>query len=213
MDREISLHIHAILGVLVFITGCLQILLKKSGVTHRVIGQVYLYSWLFILISGAYLGGPTMTIVGLFGFYFALTGARIGRLKTKGPAKFEKIIFSIGVLISLAMLGYSVALYMKGNTSFSTVFGVFGLIFLFTTVSDIFKYILHKPLKKQIYGKQDWYFEHIIRMSISFIAAVTAFASIQNVFQNNTVNFLLPTLIGVILISLAIKSYKKKLLK
>ena len=57
------------------------------------------------------------------------------------------------------------------------------------------------------------YFEHIIRMSISFIAAVTAFASIQNVFQNNTVNFLLPTLIGVILISLAIKSYKKKLLK
>jgi len=213
MDREISLQIHTILGIIVFATGCLQILLKKKGTIHRIIGQIYLYSWLLILISGAYLGGPVMTIVGVFGFYFALTGARLARLKTKGPQWVEKFIFLFGALVSIVMLYYSVILFLQNNISLATIFVVFGLIFLLTTVGDIFKYILHKPLKKQVYGKQDWYFEHIIRMSISFIAAVTAFASIQNVFKNNTVNFLLPTVIGVILISLAIKSYKNKLLK
>jgi hypothetical protein len=102
------LHIHSILGVLVFATGLLQILLKKEGARHRITGQVYLYSWLFILISGAYLGGPIITIVGIFGFYFALTGARIGRLKNKGITLFEKAIFSLGGLVSVVMLYYSV---------------------------------------------------------------------------------------------------------
>lgn len=111
------------------------------------------------------------------------------------------------------MLYYSVVLFLKGENSFSIIFAVFGVIFLFTTTGDIFKYILHKPLKNQIYGKFDWYFEHLTRMSISFIAAVTAFTSIQNVFGNNTLNFLMPTVIGVILINLRTRSYKKKLLK
>jgi hypothetical protein len=102
---------------------------------------------------------------------------------------------------------------LRGQSSFTTIFAVFGAIFLFTTVGDIFKYILDKPLKKQVYGKFDWYFEHFFRMSISFIAAVTAFTSIQNVFRHNTLNFLMPRVIGVILISFATKSYKKKLLK
>jgi hypothetical protein len=111
------------------------------------------------------------------------------------------------------MLYYSTTLFLRGEKSFSIILAVFGAIFLFTTVRDIYKYVLSKPLSKQVFGKLDWYFEHFKRMCISFIAAVTAFTSIQNVFRNNTLNFLLPTLIGVILISIATKSYKKKLLK
>ena len=213
MEKEIILKIHGVLGIIVFATGLLQIILKKEGARHRITGQVYLYSWLLILITGAYLSGPIITVVGIFGFYFALTGARIGRLKNRGVAWFEKFVFLLGSLVSVAMLYYSVILFLRGQQSFAIIFVVFGLIFLYTTLSDIFKYILNKPLRKQAYGKVDWYFEHIIRMAISFIAAVTAFTSIQNVFRNNTLNFLLPTVIGVILIRLATNSYKKKFLK
>jgi hypothetical protein len=109
------------------------------------------------------------------------------------------------------MLYYAVTLFLKGEKSYSIIFTVFGGLFLFQTVQDISKYILDKPLKKQIYGKSDWYFEHFTRMCISFIAAVTAFTSIQNLFKNNTLNFLMPTVVGVVLINLATKSYKKKL--
>ena len=42
----------------------------------------------------------------------------------------------------------------------------------------------------------DWFFNHSSRMIISYIAALSAFASIQNVFGNTTANFLLPVVIG-----------------
>jgi hypothetical protein len=210
MTRELIIQIHSLMGVLIFSTGLLQIVLKKEGARHRLIGNIYLYSWLLLLISGAYLGGLIITIVGVFGFYFALTGARIGHLKNNNITLLEKLIFSIGGVSALAMLYYSVILYGQGDKSFSTIFAVFGALFLFTTVRDIFKYILGRPLEKDNYGKLDWYFQHLFRMSISFIAAVTAFTSIQNVFNHNTLNFLMPTVIGMILINLAKRNYKKK---
>lgn len=212
MEREIVVHIHAILGVIVFVTGILQILLKKGGRIHKIIGQVYLYGWLALLISGAYIGGALITTIGIFGFYFALTGARIGHLKNKAMSLFDKSIFIIGGLVAIAMLYYAITLFLKDQQSFAIIFTVFGSIFLFTTIEDIAKYVLEKPIRKQKYGKLEWYFEHLLRMSISFIAAVTAFTSIQNVFKENTLNFLLPTVIGLIFIKLATNSYKKKLL-
>ena len=207
------LTVHAIIGILIFITGSLQILLKKGGKLHRVLGQIYLYSWLLLLISGAYLGGPLITIVGIFGFYFALTGARIGSMKNKNIGLLEKIIFVSGTVVATLMLYNAASLYFNGEQSFAIIFAVFGGIFLFTTAKDVFKYVLNKPLEKQIYGKLDWYFEHFKRMCISFIAAITAFVSIQDVFKNNTANFLIPTFIGTILIVIATKFYKKKLLQ
>lgn len=213
MTNEMILLIHSIIGVLIFVTGFLQIVLKKGGKLHRNLGQVYLYGWLLLLISGAYLGGLLMTIVGVFGFYFALTGARIGNLKNRKIGLLEKTIFVLGAIVSILMLYYAINLYFKGAESLVIIFGVFGGIFLFTTIKDVFKYVLNKPLEKQAYGKLDWYFEHFKRMCISFIAAVTAFVSIQDVFKNNTANFLIPTLIGTILIIIATKFYKKKLLK
>lgn len=213
MDRDIIVHIHAVLGTIVFVAGILQILLKKGGKIHIIVGQVYLYGWLLLLISGAYIGGAFITTIGIFGFYFALTGARIGHLKNKGVHLFEKAIFILGGLVALTMLFYSVNLFLKNQNSFAIIFAVFGSIFLFTTVEDIAKFIIGKPLRRQKYGKLDWYFDHLKRMFISFIAAVTAFTSIQNVFSDNTLNFLLPTAIGLVLIKLSIDKFKKKLIK
>lgn len=210
MEKETILLIHSILGAIVFATGVFQFILKKGGKLHSYLGYIYVYAWLFLLISGAYLGGLLITIIGIFGYYFALTGARIGYLKTKSVTFFEKMIFILGTLIAIVMLFYSLKLFAKGENSYSIIFGIFGCIFLFQTVQDISKYLLNKPLKKQVYGKSDWYFEHFTRMCISFIAAVTAFTSIQNLFNNNTLNFLMPTFLGIILINILIKYYKNK---
>lgn len=213
MTKESILFIHALIGATVFITGFLQIILKKGGNLHKIIGKIYMYGWLLLLLSGAYLGGLFMTIIGVFGYYFALTGARIGQLKNKAVTLFDKIVYLLSSLIAISMIFYSVVLFLKDQISFSIIFAVFGGIFLFTTIKDVYKYVFNKPLVKQVYGKLDWYFEHFKRMCISFIAAVTAFTSIQNLFKNNTANFLVPTLIGSILIYFAVKMYKKKLIK
>mgnify|MGYP001627953799 CR=1 FL=1 len=213
MKEIIIQNVHSISGISVFIIGLLQIILKKGGRKHKILGQIYLYTWLILLISGISLGGAFLSTVGIFGFYFVLTGSRIAKFKNKSITIFDKTIISSAILTALYMLYFSCTLYLKDQISFAIIFFVFGSIFLYTTTQDFFKYVLNKPLTKQTYGKLDWYFEHFIRMYISFIAALTAFASVQNVFNNNTLNFLLPTVIGTLFINFATKNYKKKLLK
>lgn len=212
MTRETILNIHSFVGILIFITGILQIVLKKGGKTHRTIGQIYLFGWLFLLITGAYLGGLLITIIGVFGFYFTLIGSRLGKLKGKPFTHFDKMIIILGLIVSVSMLVYAVRLYIKGDNSFSIIFGVFGIIFSVTTLKDVSHYIFNKSVNNK-YGKLEWYFEHFKRMYISFIAAVTAFTSIQNIFANNTLNFLLPALLGAIAIHFTKKTYENKLLK
>lgn len=213
MTREFILQFHSFVGVIVFLIGALQFLLAKGGRRHVLFGQVYLFGWLLLLLTGAYLGGALITLIGIFGFYFALTGSRIGRLKNKKLARFDKGVILISTLVMAAVLYYSVRLFFNGNTSFGIIFLVFGLLFLLTLQKDIRKYLEIGPPIVNKYGKQDWFFEHLNRMSISFIAAVTAFTSIQDVFGNNTLNFILPTVIGVLLIAFFSKRLAKKMLQ
>lgn len=213
MPRELVLQVHTLFGVLVFSIGLLQLLLKKGGKRHRVAGQVYLYSWLLILITGAWLGGLLITLIGIFGFYFAATGSRLGKLKTRPVGPLDKAIILLAVLVMFAVLFYSVKLFLAGNTSFGIIFAVFGLLFLLTLQKDIRKYLGYGPPVPSKFGKMDWYFEHLNRMSISFIAAFTAFASIQNLFGNNTLNFLMPTAIGITLIAVTVRRLSKKMIK
>jgi hypothetical protein len=213
MTREIILQIHSVTGFLVFLIGLLQFILKKGGKVHIAMGLTYLFGWLLLLLTGAYLGGPLITLIGLFGFYFALTGSRIARLKHKQFGPFEKSIVIASTLIMVAILYYGIRLLIVGDASFGIIFLVFGLLFLLTIQKDIRKYLGIGPGVSSKYGKSDWYFEHFNRMSISFIAAVTAFTSIQDVFKNNVLNFLMPTVIGVVLISIAVKRMSKKMIK
>ena len=187
-----------------------QVSCASLGKIHQILGKLYLVSWLVLLVTGAYIGSLFIMMLGLLGFYYALTGTRISRLKNEPIQLFDKSIMILGAGTSLYMLYAAVRLYLNGNTSFAIIFSVFGLIFLNSTIQDILKYIYNRKWKKEDLGKMDWYFEHFIRMSISFIAAVTAFTSVQNVFQNNIVNFLAPTVIGTLLIVWAKRFYKKK---
>ena len=83
MDRELAVNIHAVSGAIVFIIGLLQLILKKGGKIHQMLGKIYLLGWIVLLITGTYIGSLFITTVGVFGFYYALTGSRIGSLKNK----------------------------------------------------------------------------------------------------------------------------------
>lgn len=208
--KETIISIHSILGAIVFITGFLQFILKKQGAYHRWIGRLYLFAWIGLLSTGAYIGSLFITIVGVFGFYYVVTGIRFAMLKGKAVQLFDKIVYSIGLIFAIALLGYAIQLYLRGDMNFAIISFVFGCIFTMSSVQDIMKYILNKPGIGKDYGKMDWYFNHFGRMVISFIAALSAYTSIQQVFQSTAANFLVPVVVGVLYKNILERHYKKK---
>ena len=177
---EIS-ALHGIAGYLIFITGLLQYLLKKGGRRHRIIGKIYFFTWFILVISGAAIGGVMITFLGLFGLYYAVTGIRFAMVKSQPSTLLDKVITALGFICSLGILFFAGWFYTKGNINFAVIFLVFGLLFgvnSFKDVKTLFFGVNKHPLAKH---KMYWFFEHYTRFTISFIAALTAFSSIQNI--------------------------------
>lgn len=202
--------LHAIAGTVVGLTGLLQILLKKGGKTHRLIGTVYFWSWLFVVVTGAMIGSALIALFGVLGFYMALTGYRFGHQRSMNTGAFDKAIIGTGLAFAVGTLGWGLYLVLNGGNTFGIVALFFGVIFSLATWQDFREFVLGKPVRKLSGHKMQWYFEHFGRMYISYIAAMTAFAVIQNLFGITLLNWILPTLIGTGLIILTNRKYYKQ---
>lgn len=205
---ELFKTIHLIAGIVVFITGLLQIVLRKSGPRHRLLGNIYVWTWFILLITGAIIGHPFITFLGIFGFYYALTGYRFAKLKTVISSVFDRALVITGFLSAICILVFAGIFFLGNNINFGIIFTVFGIIFALASSADVRKYVLGK--RNTSPHKMTWYIEHYIRMIISYIAALTAFSSIQNIFNITLLNWLMPTVIGTTGIMIANRYYYKK---
>lgn len=207
---ELITSLHAVAGFVIALTGLAQIIFKKGGVYHAVIGFTYLSAWLIVVCTGGALGHPLITLFGVLGFYMAITGWRFANRRRSTPKTLEKIIYWIGLAAALYTLIWSILLVMNGS-SFGWIALFFGTIFTLTTVMDVAEFIFKKKLRRNSGTRKQWYFEHLTRMYISYIAAMTAFAVINEVFFNQTVNWILPSVLGTILIIISRRVHAKKL--
>jgi hypothetical protein len=209
-DNALKL-IHALSGFIVLITGLAQIIMKKGGKAHRTIGQIYFWSWLPLIATGAIIGSLLITFFGLLGFYMVFTGYRFGVKKAVAISIFDKVFISSFTLGALFLFAWGVLiLLLKENKTFGIIAVFFGAIFTFVTIQDFLEYVLNKKFRKLRGHKMEWYFEHYGRMYISFMAATTAFAAIQNIFFVELLNWILPTLIGTTLLIITNKRNFKK---
>jgi hypothetical protein len=209
--KETLTLIHALSGFLVLISGLAQIIMKKGGKAHRTIGQIYFWSWIPLIATGAIIGSLLITFFGLLGFYMVFMGYRFGVKKSAEISAFDKVFISSFTLGALFLLVWGVSiLLLKDNKTFGIIAVFFGAIFTFVTIQDFLEYVLNKKLRKLRGHKMEWYFEHFGRMYISFMAAVTAFAVIQNIFFVTLLNWILPTIIGTALLIITNKRYFKK---
>jgi hypothetical protein len=198
---------HAIAGSIVGIAGLLQILLKKGGPRHRLIGQAYFWAWLVVVVTGSLIGSALIALLGVLGFYMALTGFRFGRSKAVEIAVFDKMAIAAALAVALGTLGWGTYLLLRGGNMFGWVALFFGVIFSLTAGQDFREFVLGRPIRKLSGHPMQWYFEHFGRMYISYIAAMTAFAVIQNLFNPALLNWILPTIIGTILLMLTNRRY------
>jgi hypothetical protein len=202
--------IHALSGFIILFAGLLQIVMKKSGKAHRFVGQIYTWAWFPLIATGAFIGSFVITFFGLLGFYMVFTGFRFARLKQAKLPLFDKVFVVLFALVGLTCLGFGVYILCFGNTTFGIITLFFGVIFTLTTTQDILEFMLGKKTRKTSGHRMQWYFEHYNRMYISFIAAVTAFSALQNLFGQPLLNWMLPTLIGTVLIAFTNRKYRRK---
>ena len=133
-------------------------------------------------------------------------GYRILSLKQVGkqkPALLDWLVTSISGLFIFSLIGWGIFMLIKYNSGIGVAaltFGGIGSIFLATDIKNFIK----GPKEKM-----HWWFTHLGSMSGSYIAATTAFLVVNiQLPQFNWTLWLLPTLIGSILIVRAIRKYK-----
>ena len=206
--EEITI-LHAISGIIVGVVGLLQILLKKSGKIHRILGRTYALAWLVLVITGAFIGYLLITLIGVLGMYMVYMGYRFAVKKSVALSTFDHLIIVLANLIALATMIWGIYHFVRGAYGIAVIACFFGVIFFINTYTDYLSFVKGKKVRKRAGHRMQWLFEHYGRMYISYIAAMTAFSALQNVFGIELLNWILPTVIGSLLITLSNRYYFK----
>ena len=205
-----ALIVHITGGTLALLSGLVAILTAKGSKPHRKAGKIYFWGMTAVFIGALILSilkeNNFLLMVGFFSYYMTVRGYRILFLKQLGKQKpflIDWFITIISGLFILALIGwgiYVVSSFHSGMGLVAIAFGGIGSTFL---IADI-KNFIQGPKEKM-----HWWFTHLGSMGGSYIAATTAFLVVNvQLPQFNWTLWLLPTVIGSILIGRSVRKYK-----
>lgn len=204
------LWIHIAGGTSALITGMGAMLTKKGSTTHRTFGKIYFWSMTAVFVGALATalghGRDFLLMVAFFSYYMTVRGYRILYLKKlyagQKAAPIDWLIITVSSVFILFLLIWGTVEVVNGNGMGITgiVFGSIGLSFLIGDVRNFFK----PPVEKM-----HWWYDHISSMGGSYISAVTAFIVVNiQLPQFNWVLWVLPAILGGMLIGRTIRHYK-----
>lgn len=206
----IILHIAG--GTAGLISGSIAASVKKGNAAHRLSGKTFFFGMLSASVSALVISwlpdhhNIFLFAVGGFTFYMITTGYRIVFLKRavkENAGSFKTIDYLLslfGLSFGIVLLGMGINSVVGGNT-FGVVPGVFGLICINYAKMDYDLISGKRPVRAA------WMTNHITRMMGAMIASYTAFLVVNVHIQQQWILWLLPTVIGSILISNFLKKY------
>lgn len=207
------LMLHIVAGTTGLITGTINIIGKKGGKIHRVVGRVFLYSMLTVGLSAFILSvlhpNYFLFIVAVFTLYMVSSGTRYLYLKNLSKGQKPAII---DWLLTYFMLSFGVLFVLFGlyhlvhKNPFGIVFIVLGIIGLRLVQADF------RNFRGSSNVVNTWLTAHIQRMIGAYIAALTAFLVVNNTVIPGYIAWLLPTVIMLPLIVMWVRKYKVKVI-
>ncbi len=215
------LGMHIAGGTAGLISGSIAASVKKGNAVHRISGKVFFIGMLAASVSALIISwlpdhhNIFLFAVGGFTFYMITTGYRIVFLKravkenTRPFKAIDYLLSLFGLCFGIVLLVMGINSVIGGNT-FGIVPAVFGLICINYARMD---YLLISG-KEAV--KSAWMTNHITRMMGAMIASYTAFLVVNVHIQQQWILWLLPTVVGSILISKFLKKYaprKKNLIQ
>jgi uncharacterized membrane protein len=204
--------IHIVAGAMALVTGLIAMLTKKGGKAHRFNGKIYFWSMAVIFLTSIYMSLYKSMIffvlIAFFSFQAAFNGYRILYLKKlhqgQKAATIDYIGLIIGAVAALFMLGFGI-FNLNGNTEMAMVLLVFGVFYAVGVWQEVRKFS-NPPTEKMF-----WMYKHIGQMGGAYIATMTAFL-VNNYrlfpFIPPVMLWLLPTAVGVVIITRVLKKYK-----
>ncbi len=207
---RVILWLHITGGVSALFSGLGAMLTIKGSPTHRKFGKVYFWSMTLVFMGALALaighGKDFLLMVAFFSYYMMVRGYRILYLKKIGSGQspswvdYTITLASAGFILFLIFWGAYALSQGAGMGVVGLVFGAIGTSFLVQDVRNFFR-----PPKE----KMHWWYSHIASMGGSYISATTAFIVVNIQIGNfNWVLWVLPALIGGILITKTIRRYK-----
>ncbi|MEP1096783.1 MAG: hypothetical protein ABJG78_16820 [Cyclobacteriaceae bacterium] len=214
--EKFFIYSHIFCGALVLLLGLMNIVSKKGTRRHVLIGRTYVGAMWWICLSALslttfYRFSMFLMVIAVITFYTSFVGLRVLRRRKLGSeqwydwtASILTGLFGIGLLIYAGMVFFSGKNEVLGILSF--VFGVLAFNMGFQEIRFF--------VKAKTDEKKWWLYQHIGAISGSYIAAVTAFA-VQNgealgVTNHNWLLWVLPGVIGSVVISITIKKRRKR---
>lgn len=206
------LVIHIAGGTIALISGLVAMLTLKGSKVHRLSGKIYFWAMTAVFIGALFTAighhKDFLLMVAFFSYYMTVRGYRILSLKKlhqgQKAVPLDWLILSISSLFLLALIIWGSWGLLNGvNMGIVAIaFGTLGMTFL---ISDVRSFI-RPPMEKM-----HWWYGHISSMGGSYISAVTAFVVVNiQLPQFQWVLWILPGVIGGIMIGRTIRKYKMK---
>lgn len=206
------LVLHIAGGTIALLTGLGAMLTIKGSKVHRLFGKIYFWGMTAVFVGALFMAIAHsldfLLMVAFFSYYMTVRGYRILSQKKLHAGQKAALpdwgFAALSGLFIVALIGWGVWALLNGSTMgiVGIVFGAIGSSFL---INDVKKFIT--PPKE----KMHWWYGHISSMGGSYISAVTAFVVVNiQIPQFQWVLWVLPGVIGGVLISRTIKKYKLK---
>lgn len=214
MDKLLSatLIFHIAGGTLSLLSGLLAIVSPKGGRLHRAGGKIFFAAMTLVFVTAlvmAILKALTfLLMVAFFSYHMLLRGYRALYLKRQHQglklALPDVLINGVGIIFNTGLLIWGISHLLAGGNYIHIVAVFFGLLGISMAGSDVKRFLVPPTDKKQ------WLYTHIGGMGGAYIAAVTAFMVVNVHFLPGLVVWTAPAVIGLSLITMAIRQYRKK---
>jgi len=197
------LFLHVLSGTLSLSIGMLLSVLRKGNRLHKILGRVYVTGMSLVFITAFVRSLQTQNhflfAVGLFSISMTLSGW-LAIQQRQGIVIFQKGVGVFALLSGIFLIGLAFFNFYTFQFHFSPVPVVFGLISFWMGFEE-----LRKPAFPEVYRVRLRY--HITRLGGSLIAAFTAFLVVNIQMEMYWIPWLLPTVVGSVMISFGVRKY------
>lgn len=213
--HNLFLVLHIIGGGTALISGFIAMLTKKGAKPHKLTGKIFFWAMTVSCSSAVYLAivrpNQFLLMVAFFSYQLVAIGYRSVFLKKlyTGTIKPKLVDWLIGVVpavFNLCILFWGVLLISQKR-----YFGVMGIVF--GCIGLVYTYNWLRSFYVPPKAKQHWMFSHFQSLGAAYIATFTAFLVVNNTLLPGLLAWLLPSIVGSVIITLTSIKYRKKFAK